>query len=80
MKIPNFDDKDLAIVGVIILGMVIAIISFYKMSESAGLTALFAFEGTVVTGVVALATGRKKEPEEKKPEPEKKEPDQPPQA
>jgi len=59
MKIPNFDDKDLAITGIVMIAVVGFLVGWGMGVEP---TALYPFGGTCVTGIAALATGRKKEP------------------
>ena len=57
MKIPDFDDKDLAMVCITILGLAGLITGLFLKADA---TALFSFVGLGITGLCALATGRKK--------------------
>lgn len=58
MKIPNFDDKDLAIVGLVVLGVTGFVIG-WAMSTTT--TEMFAFGTAMGLGIAGLATGKKKE-------------------
>jgi len=58
MKIPNFDDKDLAIVTIGIVAVAGFITGIIIKADP---SALYAFGGMGITGIAALATGRKKE-------------------
>lgn len=59
MQIPNFDDKDLAITGLVVLGLAGFIAAGFL--DVTG-TELFAFETAMGLGIAGLATGKKKEP------------------
>ena len=58
MKIPNFDDKDLAIVGIVVIAVVGCSAAIIMKADA---VVFFPFLGTCITGIAALATGRKKE-------------------
>ena len=60
MNIPNFDDVDLGIIGIVILGVVGFFAGWLLKADTA---ALFAFEGTCITGIAALVRGLKRQPE-----------------
>ena len=66
MKIPNFDDKDLAILGLVILGVTGFLVGW---GMSATTTEMFAFGTAMGLGIAGLATGKK----EKLPDPPKPE-------
>ena len=56
MRLPNFDDTDLAIVGIVLLGLIGAgILAFVKQPGAAIGTVL----ATAITAVGSLAGGRK---------------------
>jgi hypothetical protein len=56
MKVPNFDDTDLSIVGIVLLGLIGAgILAFVKQPGAAIGTVL----ATSITAVGSLANGRK---------------------
>jgi hypothetical protein len=55
-QIPNFDDKDLAIIAIAILGIA-GLIAGGLMKVDAAV--LFNLVGLCVTGIAALATGKK---------------------
>ena len=59
MKIPNFDDKDLAIAGIVLISIVGFVVGWSKGIDAA---VLYAFGGGCVTGIAGLATGRKRDP------------------
>ena len=61
MAVPNFDDVDLGIIGIVILGTVGFIAGWLLKADTA---ALFAFEGTCITGIAALVRGLKRKPDE----------------
>jgi len=61
MNIPNFDDKDLAIIGIVMIAVVGFLVGWGMGVEP---TALYPFGGTCVACIGALATGRKKQVEQ----------------
>lgn len=61
MKVPNFDDVDLGIIGIIILGIVGFIAGVLTKVDPA---VLFGFGGTCVTGIAALVRGLSRKPKE----------------
>ena len=56
-KIPNFDDVDLGIVGIVILGVVGLAIGWGMKADT---PILFAFAGQCITGIAALVRGLKR--------------------
>ena len=69
MDVPNFDDVDLGIIGIIILGVVGLLVGMFivfylkdKADTSSLIMGLFAFAGQCITGIAALVRGLKRKP------------------
>ena len=56
-KFPNFDDVDLGIIGIVLLGIVGFAVGLAKSIDA---SALFAFGSTCITGIAALVRGLKR--------------------
>ena len=63
-KIQNFDDVDLGIIGIVILGIGGFATGIFLKADVA---ALFGFAATCVTGVAALVRGAKRIPSDEAP-------------
>jgi len=57
MKTPNFDDKDLAIAGLVLLGIIGLLVGWAMEADT---VAMYSFVTGLGVGIAGLATGRKK--------------------
>ena len=59
MKIPNFDNTDLAVFAVTMIALPVLIIGIFKGIDAG---ALLGFGGLAITGIIGLAKSKKDEP------------------